>query len=160
MIIGFTGSRPLKLGGYKLPNPIYNKVCQELEKLLLELKPEKCITGLAQGFDQYAANVCIRLGIPIICAIPFEGQEAIWPEESKRIYKIILARSAEQVIVSQGGYQAHKLQLRNQYIVDNCDLLIACDGEPGSPGGTANCVAYAEKVNRKIYHIAPSLFLI
>ena len=47
MIVAFTGHRPQKLGGYKLPNPTYIKVCQEIESTLKELKPEKVISGMA-----------------------------------------------------------------------------------------------------------------
>lgn len=49
MIVAFTGHRPDKLGGYKLPNPTYVKVCQQIETKLVELKPEKIISGMALG---------------------------------------------------------------------------------------------------------------
>jgi len=149
--VGFTGSRPQKLGGFILPNPIYNYVCQQTEKLLLELKPDKCISGLALGFDQYAAFICTKLKIPYIAAIPFKNQDAVWSDPQKKIYKSLLSKSYQQVIVSEGDYAAYKMQLRNQYIVDNSDIMIAC--YDGKPGGTNNCVNYAKSKNKQIIYI-------
>lgn len=110
LTVAFTGHRPDKLPnketGYKLPNPTYIHVCKEIEKVLLELRPEKAISGMALGVDQWAANICVKLNIPFIAAVPFEGQENIWPAESKRIYQLLLNKAAEKVIVSEGGYNA------------------------------------------------------
>ena len=102
---------------------------------------------MALGADQYFANVCIKLKIPFIAAIPFIGQEAVWPAESKRIYKIILAKAESQHIVSEGGYSAAKLQLRNEWMVNNCDLLLGIYNGDKS-GGTFNCIEYAKKRTR------------
>lgn len=153
--ISFTGYRPSKIGGYALPNPTYIKICQETEKLLLELKPDAAYNGAAQGFDQYSANVCIKLGIPIIFCIPFIGQELAWPEQGQRIYHKLLSKAAEVMVVSEGGYAAYKMQIRNQYLVDNCDILIACIQPTETNGGTYNCVKYAESIGRKIIRINP-----
>jgi uncharacterized phage-like protein YoqJ len=153
MIIAATGHRPDKLGRYKLPNPTYTYVCQETKKLLLQLKPDKCISGMALGFDQYFAMVCIRLGIPFIAAVPFEGQESVWPEQSKRAYHFLLKKASEVVIVSEGGYLASKLQARNEYMIDRADQVIAAFD--GSSGGTKNCVEYARSKNKVIHIIDP-----
>lgn len=151
MIIGFTGSRPQKLGGFTLPNSIYNYVCQETEKLLLQLKPDKCISGMALGYDSYAANICIKLKIPYIAAIPFKNQDSIWSDEQKKIYNFLLRKSSEQVTVSEGEYAPCKMQIRNEYIVDNSDVIIAC--YDGTSGGTHNCVTYAKKQAKQIFFI-------
>lgn len=157
MIIGCTGHRPDKLPnkqiGYMLPNPVYIKICQETEKLLLELKPEKCISGMALGYDQYFANICIKLKIPFIAAIPFEGQEMAWPEKSRKIYHKLLSSASEKIIVSSGGYAKEKMQIRNEWIVNNCNKLLAC--WDGSNGGTSNCVKYAQSINKDILFINP-----
>jgi uncharacterized phage-like protein YoqJ len=154
VIVAFTGHRPNKLGGYKIPNPIYIKVCQEIDKVLKEMKPEKVITGMALGIDQWAASVAHKLNIPFIAAIPFEGQEKAWPEESQRIFRLLRKLAVEEVIVSEGGYSPAKMQVRNQWMVDHCDLLIAV--WDGTQGGTGNCVQYAESIDRKIFRIDPT----
>jgi len=153
MIISCTGHRPPKLGGYELPNPIYLKICQETEQSLLELKPEKCLSGMALGYDSYFASVVLKLGLPLVAVIPFKGQESQWPETSQKAYRMLIDKASEVIIVSEGGYSAQKMQIRNQYLVDNCDLLLAC--HDGSPGGTGNCVAYAESIGKPIRRIIP-----
>lgn len=156
MIVSFTGHRPHpKLGGYKLPNPIYNYVVAELRRILNEIKPTKAISGMALGYDQWAAQACIDLNIPFIAAVPFQGQERIWPEESKIQYFSLLEKSAEVKIVSEGGYLGAKMDIRNRWMVDNSDLVIAAfDGVPS--GGTFNCVSYANSKKRKIIIIDPN----
>ena len=153
MIVAFTGHRPDKLGGYKLPNDTYIKVCRDIDWLLKELNPEKVISGMALGVDQWAANIAYKLGIPFVAAIPFEGQELAWPEASQKTYRLLRKLASEEVIVSPGGYSADKMQVRNIWMVDNCDSLIAV--WDGSKGGTGNCVEYARSVDRKIYQIDP-----
>ena len=153
MIVAFTGHRPDKLGGYILPNPTYSYVCQEIEKALLEIKPEKVISGMALGVDQWAANIAHKLGIPFIAAIPFAGQERMWPAASKSIYNKLIKLASEVVIVCDGGYSPAKMQIRNEWMVDRCDQLIAV--WDGTKGGTGNCVEYAGKVSRQIYRINP-----
>lgn len=157
MIIACTGHRPDKLPnketGYILPNPTYIKVCKEIEKHLLQLKPEKVISGMALGADQYFAFVATKLNIPFIAAIPFEGQESAWPFQSQYLYKVLLKYACEKVIVSPGGYSAYKMQIRNEWMVDKCDILLAI--WDGSSGGTANCINYAKLKNKSIIYIDP-----
>jgi uncharacterized phage-like protein YoqJ len=153
MIVAFTGHRPDKLGGYKVPNDTYIRVCQKIDTTLKEFKPEKVITGMALGIDQWAASIAHKLHIPFLAAIPFEGQENAWPESSRKIYRILRKLATEEVIVSQGGYSADKMQVRNIWMVDNCDKLIAV--WDGTKGGTGNCIEYAKSVKKDIYYIDP-----
>lgn len=155
MIVSFTGHRPDKLGGYNLPNPTYLHVCRQIDKALRELKPEKVISGMALGVDQWAANIAIKLGIPFIAAVPFTGQEKAWPPQSQKVFNNLLSKAAEVVIVSEGGYSAFKMQIRNQWMVDRADLVMAI--WDGSKGGTGNCVEYAKSKNKEIFYIDPRL---
>lgn len=151
--VSCTGHRPDKLGSYKVPNPIYNYVKSELGRILLELKPSKAISGMALGADQYFAEVCIELGIPFVAAVPFVGQERIWPQSSKDHYNELLKQSCEVVVVSEGGYSAQKMQIRNCWMTDHCNKLIGIFDS--TPGGTANCLSYAEKIGREVIIIDP-----
>ena len=154
MIIAGTGHRPPKIGGYNLPNPTYNYICQETEKILLELKPEKVISGMALGYDQYLANIAIKLNIPFIAAIPFQGQEKKWPPSSQNIYKKLISKAYDIVYVSSPGYTMEKMQIRNMWMVDQCDILIGI--YDGSAGGTGNCIAYAKSLGKEILIINPN----
>jgi len=77
----------------------------------------------------------------------------MWPESSQKEYKRLLAKAKEVVTVCEGAYSPHKMQLRNQYMVDRCDVLIAV--WDGTPGGTGNCVGYAKKQGKEIFRITP-----
>ncbi len=155
MIVSFTGHRPNKLGGYNLPNPTYLHVCQQIDKTLREVRPEKIITGMALGVDQWAANIAIKLGIPFIAAVPFTGQELAWPQASQKLFNRLLEKSAEVVIVSEGGYSAFKMQIRNEWMVDRAGQVIAI--WDGTKGGTGNCVEYAKSKGKEIIYINPRL---
>jgi uncharacterized phage-like protein YoqJ len=155
MILGITGHRPDKLGGYKLPNPVYNKVCQKIEQVFKELQPEKIISGMALGVDQWAAFIACKLGIPFLAAVPFEGQEIKWPKSSQEIYHKLLKKASEVVVVSPHGYSARKLQIRNEWMVDYSDKMLAIWN--GTGGGTDNCINYAKSLEKEIIYIDPGL---
>lgn len=156
-VVAFTGHRPDKLGGYQPHNPLRDRLMAKLDVRLLEIlqqHPELyCVSGMALGFDQWAAQVCVRLGIPFVAAIPFEGQEKRWPETSQQLYRTLLAKAARVYPVCSPGYLSWKMQKRNEWMVDNCQLLIAAWDR--SPGGTANCVDYARRIGRSMENLLP-----
>jgi uncharacterized phage-like protein YoqJ len=95
MILGITGHRPPGLGcGYDIPNPVYDKIYKALKDKFNELSPEKIISGMALGTDQWAACAAIELGIPFIAAVPFDGQDSKWPNESRKKFKFLLDSAA------------------------------------------------------------------
>jgi len=154
MICAVTGHRPNKLGGYNTRNnPHYNSIMEGLDRALLELRPERVIVGMALGVDQWMAELCLWNGIPFVAAIPFEGFEVggHWYESNIRKYRDLLAKAAQVVPVSSPPYTPWKMQLRNEWMVDHCDVLLAVFD--GTPGGTANCVSYAQQVRRTIRRI-------
>lgn len=154
MIAAFSGHRTgEKLGGYQT-NPLHIAIKKAIYDKLLELKPEAVIVGGALGVDTWAAEICLELGLQYTLAVPFVGQERVWPQKSRDHYDYLKSKASNIVIVCDGGYGAWKLQKRNQWMVDNCDTLIAI--WDGTDGGTGNCVAYANSINRKIIRINPS----
>ena len=150
MIVAVTGHR--KLGGYG-PSLLQNRVRAEILDALVRLQATSAISGMALGVDQWAAEDCVFHGIPFTAAIPFDGQELAWPLEAQVHYHEILARAAVRHIVCPGNYAPWKMQRRNEYMVDNCDALFAV--WDGSPGGTENCVKYAEQVGKPVWRIDP-----
>lgn len=154
--VAVTGHRPNKLGGYDWNSPKRVWVREKLKDKIIQIKPEVAISGMALGVDQEYAFLCHQMGIPFIAAIPFEGQEKAWPKSSQDFYTYLLGVAKEVVIVSKGGYAAYKMQVRNEWMVDNCQTLIAV--WDGTAGGTGNCVEYAEKIGRQIERINPAEF--
>lgn len=156
--VAFTGHRPSKLKcGYNTSGKEYDIIKQNIKRELNILKPEYCISGMALGIDSIAAEACIELDIPFIAAIPFEGQEKVWPKASQDRYHELLSKAESKHVVCEGGYVAWKLQKRNEWMVDKCNLLLAY--WDGSNGGTANCVRYAESKNKLITIIDPNLII-
>jgi uncharacterized phage-like protein YoqJ len=153
MFVAATGHRPNKLGGYDFFNPqrvwIRNRIWEELTKL----KPTACISGMALGIDQDFAWTAMWMGIPVLAAVPFAGQESQWPASSQEFYKELLVRCYHIEVVCQGGYAAWKMQKRNEWMVDHCQVLLAV--WDGSSGGTGNCVGYANRVGRQMVRIDP-----
>jgi uncharacterized phage-like protein YoqJ len=158
-IVAVTGHRPSKFvveghSGYDVRNPLVIAVQHQIEAQLraIGLGAEEdviCISGMALGVDQWFAQIALNEGYKLIAAVPFRGQDSVWPPSSKREYQALLARAHEVVEVCEPGYTAWKMQKRNEWMVDKCTHLIAV--YDGSSGGTRNCVNYA--TSKKTIHL-------
>lgn len=148
MILGFTGHRIITN---------YDDTYLAFKNNLNELSPDYTISGGAIGADQLFAVICFRLNIPFIIAVPFIGQESKWPEHVQKQYFKILDKAKEVIIVSDGQYTNEKFKVRNEYIVNNSDKILAYyDGSIRS--GTGHCYNYANKMNKEIIRINPKEF--
>ena len=155
MIYGFTGHRPPKLGGYdkasqqKVYDFAYQTVFTHLDS------GDTAIIGMAQGWDMAVAGTCVALDIKYTAAVPYPGQELVWPDPETRAHYRELLRNANRIVhinQSTGGNAARALQLRNQWIVDHSEKLIALwDGEEA--GGTYNCVKYARRQGVEVINV-------
>jgi uncharacterized phage-like protein YoqJ len=155
MIVAFTGHRPNKLGGYQ-PCSTADRVIARVREKLLELKPTAAISGMALGFDQWSAEVCLELEIPFIAAVAFPGQELEWPWYSQQRYYTLIKKASQLHLVDlerphTRWEAAQKLHARNHWMVDHSDAIVAAWN--GTPGGTAECVKYARKVGCPVYQI-------
>jgi uncharacterized phage-like protein YoqJ len=168
----FTGHRPDKLGGYDMKNPVILKLKEKLleviEKLIKEEGINRFISGGALGADQ-VAFWCVHIlqkkypEIKNIVAIPFAKQDALWNQEQKYWYQKMLKLADEIIYVDEeyqrdketpiGEYSSKKLQIRNEYMVDNSRIVVAV--YDGSKGGTSNCLWYARHLGRTIYRLNP-----
>lgn len=148
MIIACTGHRPSKLPrtGYDL-TPLIALV----KPWLATRKPDAVISGMALGWDTAVAIAALDLGIPVRGYVPFVGQADAWPIRSQEVYRSILQRCESIRVVSLGGYEVWKMQARNEAMVDDADMVLALWN--GEKGGTANCVAYAEKQKKPIENL-------
>lgn len=139
MIIAATGHRPNKLGGYDAQT--FNRLVALADRYLREKQPAGVICGMALGWDMAFGQAAVELGIPMHAAVPFQGQEGKWPNSSQTYYRGLLALATSVTIVCPGGYAPHKMQVRNEWMVNRADRL--CALWDGSNGGTGNCVGYA-----------------
>jgi uncharacterized phage-like protein YoqJ len=153
MIIAGTGHRPDDLyGGYTDEGLQYLIWIAESAlmryKLIHKQHVDRIIAGGALGWDTALACAAIKGGYPLSIYVPFVGQEKMWPEKSQNIYNKTLELADEVKIVCEGGYAAWKMQKRNEAMVNDCDRVLALWA--GTPGGTGNCVNYANKVEKPI----------
>lgn len=150
-----TGHRPPKIP-WDPEDPIRVAIRLEIHSLLIQLEPELVLDGMAIGFDQDLARVCVDLEIPFEAAVPFKGQELRWPAQAQLEYLRLLEKAAKVTIVCEGSYAAWKMHERNKYMVDS----VGEEGRgialwDGSEGGTGSCLKYAKSKNISWYRIDP-----
>ncbi len=147
-VIACSGHRPMKLGGFSVKA---RKRLVEYAKFVLgPLEPDRIISGVAQGWDTAIALAANDMGVHWEAAVPFKGQEAVWPEASQEAYRDLLKTAYVIHYVSSPGYSVFKMLERNIFIVkwlanwhqSGADslLLVLWDGEKG---GTSHCIEVA-----------------
>jgi hypothetical protein len=150
MILCGTGHRPGKLPG-TYSDQTHFAMILVATMALRHYKPAKVISGMAMGWDMALAQAAVDLMIPLVAAIPFKGQERHWRPQTRRVYLDLLDMASEKVLVSGGGYEAWKMQARNEWMVDRSDIVLALwNGEPG--GGTWNCIQYAKSRGKPCFN--------
>lgn len=115
------------------------------------------ITGMAAGFDLWAADEAIKLGIPVTAARPWtthtprKGDEQLYNHVLEKASKIVVVTDADKY---PGPWVYAK---RNHWMVDNASHVMAYwSGKEA--GGTFECVTYAkdkEKPVANIYYDPP-----
>lgn len=151
----FTGHRPTKLPwGSNENDPRCNALKEELYchvQGIYEAGYSHFICGMAIGCDMFFAEAVLRLKeshpeITLEAAIPCGSQPDRWTGPLRRRYNDILNRCS-RVNVLQINYTPDCMQKRNQYMVDNSSLLLACFD--GRPGGTMSTILYARRQGLK-----------
>lgn len=177
--IALTGHRPNKLGGYDLSTPAYRRLQTDLETYIENaLKRADVVighSGLALGADtvwaeailamrtKYPTRVFFHAEIPML-----EQSEAWFKKSDIQAWERFVASADEQTVYgSLAGLDktsdarkkkaSQLLNLRNDGMIDHADELLGLyDGH--SRGGTANALAYAKKVGKKTFIVAPSVY--
>lgn len=162
MVLGITGHRPHKLGGYNDATNRSKAIKAKMKDIFLEVKPACVVSGMALGIDQWAAEVALDLGIKVLALIPCKGQECKWPLPSQKQYtellERIIAAGGSVEYVSNEFYTPQCMHDRNQKIVDYSDKILAI--WDGSWGGTGSCVRVAQKAKKTVIKIHPSTLVV
>lgn len=149
-----TGHRPKSLDkDYSLTSKLWKAIFENMYWFTTEYKITEGVSGGALGVDLMWGELCILYKIPLIVVVPCRGQELVWPKASQDRYNKMLSNAAK-VIYLADKYSPECMQNRNVYMVDMCDILLSVWN--GNPGGTANCVRYAQKIGRQIVNINPN----
>lgn len=177
MAVAATGHRPQKMGlGYYLTDSALIKYQEMLEPVLEELinkGHDKFYSGGAQGWDQVFFFTVDKLkskypNIVNIIAIPYKNFPSIWKSEKAYERYYLMKRKADKIVyvdtlpeyndstVPEGDYSVKKLTLRNRYLVDKTEVLVALTN--GSLGGTENCINYALYCKKEIIKLEPLKF--
>lgn len=144
MRIAITGHRPNKLGNdYNLTSPLIQKIKKELQIIIDTYQPKEMISGMALGIDTLWAQLAHENKIPLTAAIPCINQEKLWKDRHKHIYYNLLQHPlTTQHYVSTNKYTHYCMHDRNEWMVKNCDVLVAV--WDGSSGGTEACIKAAK----------------
>ena len=105
------------------------------------------VSGMAVGFDMAAAEAALRLraryaDVRLVCAVPFEGQEARFPAADRERYARLLAAADERVTVCPRyapGCYARRYD--------------------GSSGGTRYTLRRALRRGREVVNLCPEALL-
>lgn len=162
MACAFTGHRPAKFSfGYDEDS----EKCIRLKLLmaqqirgLIESHVSVFHTGMAQGVDQWAAEIVLDMKrqyphIQLMAVVPCETQANKWsPEQRERYFNTLAV--CDDVITLNARYTPQCMLERNRYMVDRANYLLAVyDGS--AKGGTAYTVRYAREKKRGIICIHP-----
>ena len=161
----FTGHRPKTLPwGYDENDlrcvSFKSKLKITLENLIVGHGYIKFISGMAMGADMICAEIVLSLKniypyIKLECAVPNYAFTENWAADDVRRYSSILTRADSiRMVNSSKVYSKRDLMLRNIYMVDSSELVIAIyiDGESG---GTKNTIDYAGYKNKEVMIIEP-----
>ena len=157
----FTGHRPQHLGvprGSEAETALKNRIAGEVLRLIEEQNVRHFISGMALGVDTCAAGIVLKMKelypeVTLECALPCKGQDRHWKKADRAEYARILA-AADKVTLLQDTYTPFCMQLRDAYMVDAADIVLAVWN--GSKGGTAYTVNCARKRGRTIIILPPA----
>lgn len=149
-VLAGTGHRPPRLGlDY---SPAANKLLYEFVLKMLSRegapRPDKVVSGVAQGFDQALAHASITLGIPLVAAVPFPSQESKWPLQARRRYDALLSRAT--IVVTSDRYSNQAFAVRDRYMVDAATRVVALHDGGAAKSGTGITMDYAKSVGKPV----------
>lgn len=155
----FSGHRPAKLPwGYDETDARCVKFKENLYAVISAVYDsgiKHFICGMALGCDIYCAETVLRLkkthsDITLQAAVPYRGQADGWGENNRRRYESILRACSEITVLSE-HYTPACMAMRNRFMVDNSNVLVAC--YDGMTGGTQNTIRYARKKDIEIIQL-------
>lgn len=161
-----TGHRPKKEGMPSRYRYDYNTTAYTELKVLLKQQLVKdgitdAWTGMAQGTDMCFAFAVLELrniGYPIQlhCAIPFKNHSStLIYGTALEDYNNVIRQADDVKLLSQEEYKAYLFQKRNEYMVDQSELVYAVSMDVTKTSGTKNCVEYAKTKEKSIIYIDP-----
>lgn len=134
--------------------------CEHVLRELYENLPYRhFISGGALGMDMFAAEAVVELRkqhpeVILEMVSPFDDQASKWPEEYRARHDLLF-ELADITTATSHIYTKSAMFIRNRYLVNNADLLLAA--YDGQPGGTAMTIGYAKANGVTVQIIRPVL---
>ena len=114
------------------------------------------ISALAEGADTLFAEAALQLGVPLEIVRPFDRYVDDFTTGSSRIrYRSLVEAARRETRLPFASPSVHAYEAAMTCVVRACDLLVAAwDGSPPrGRGGTAEAIAYAERIGRRVVHL-------
>jgi uncharacterized phage-like protein YoqJ len=145
-VLLITGYKPQELQIFKKDDPALHFIKKAIQKRLLALLDEHnglewiVISGQL-GVELWAAETAYDLQsdypkLKVAVLTPFLEQEEKWSDQNKEYYEFILSQANHIDSITKKKYESPlQLRLKNQFVVDKSDGLLAVYDEegPGSP---------------------------
>jgi uncharacterized phage-like protein YoqJ len=130
----------------------------EIEKSIKQMMDiEEAYSCLAIGADQLFASIVLANNIPLTAITPCKNYQKTFDEKNIILYKKLLNLSAKKIQLDHENKSGKAFLEAGQIVVDNSDVVFAIwDGTNSKEGGTADIVAIAERMKKKIIHFNPA----
>ena len=112
--------------------------------------------GMAVGFDLFAAELVLEYkkqfkNVKLISCVPCYNQEKSFSQKDKERYKEAI-KKADEVIFLSDRYYKGCMQVRNKYMAERADMLIAyCKKSTGGAAYTVKCFEKLRKNGEIVY---------
>jgi len=138
---------------YITNNSINRKATNHLIKLAVESGYTKFLVGMSRGADFLFAEVLMGRKLNWTAIIPCTNQTHLWNYQDKDKHKSLIDK-ADDMIILHDNYQHGVMHYRNEYMVDNSEMLLAIYDDSGK-GGTYHTVNLALKKHKQILQFNP-----
>lgn len=117
--------------------------------MLLSLRPSAVISGMALGWDLAIAEAALANDFPLICAVPHWGQCKNFPTEQLDRWKRCI-NNCQWLHVNNPVYQPDIYLQRNNWMINNCNSVLALLDPSATQGGTRYTIDLARSKGKKI----------
>lgn len=144
-------------GHRDLPQKEINRIKAALRKEIEKAVNDgftRFMSGFAEGVDQYFAEIVLEMGksnqaLELVAVIPYQKRLDNL-QKKKRTYEML--ETCADIVVIQEEYQPSVYSLRNRYMVEHSDRVIAVyDGR--EKGGTAGTIRFTHTLKKELREI-------
>lgn len=138
-------------------NPVNRKAVNHLIDLAITKDGiERFLVGMSRGADFLFADVLSERNLNWKAVIPCNDQDSLWNQSDKRFRSKLISKSSDSIVLSS-KYHHGIMHHRNEYMIDNSEILLAIyDGS--KRGGTNNTVNLAIKKHKKVVQFHPQTY--